>query len=142
MFKNGLDLGEREKQVACHVSALALAMTDEARREAEMLNLTIFIASVSGSESHTLFINCFFHLKRPPNFRITFDAAEKNGRFGRIQCQRSKESSSREKRKRRVLLCRRTARVEVKSKVIPTSFLKLEGRKVFVGAKDRRKRNG
>ena len=32
----GLDLGEREEQVVCHASALALAMTDEARREGEM----------------------------------------------------------------------------------------------------------
>ena len=32
----GLDLGEREEQVACHSSALALVMTDEACREAEM----------------------------------------------------------------------------------------------------------
>ena len=32
----GLDLGEREEQVVCHASALALAMTDEARREVEM----------------------------------------------------------------------------------------------------------
>ena len=32
----GLDLGEREKQVVCHASDLDLAMTDEARREAEM----------------------------------------------------------------------------------------------------------
>ena len=32
----GLDLGEREEQVACRASALAMAMTDEARREAEM----------------------------------------------------------------------------------------------------------
>ena len=32
----GLDLGEREEQVACHASALALAMTNEACREAEM----------------------------------------------------------------------------------------------------------
>ena len=32
----GSDLGEREEQVVCHASALALAMTDEARREAEM----------------------------------------------------------------------------------------------------------
>ena len=32
----GLDLGEREEQVVCHASALALAMTDEARRQAEM----------------------------------------------------------------------------------------------------------
>ena len=32
----GLDLGEREDQVVCHASALALAMTDEAHQEAEM----------------------------------------------------------------------------------------------------------
>ena len=32
----GLDLGEKEEQVVCHASALALVMTDEARREAEM----------------------------------------------------------------------------------------------------------
>ena len=32
----GFDLGEKEVQVVCHGSALALAMTDEARREAEM----------------------------------------------------------------------------------------------------------
>ena len=32
----GLDLGEREEQIVCHVSALALAMTDEACRGAEM----------------------------------------------------------------------------------------------------------
>ena len=32
----GLDLGEREEQVACHASALALAITDEVRREEEM----------------------------------------------------------------------------------------------------------
>ena len=32
----GLDLGKREKQVVCHASALALEMTNEARREAEM----------------------------------------------------------------------------------------------------------
>ena len=32
----GLDLGEREEQVVCHTSALSVAMTDDARREAEM----------------------------------------------------------------------------------------------------------
>ena len=32
----GLDLSERKEQVACHASALALAMTDEACRETEM----------------------------------------------------------------------------------------------------------
>ena len=32
----GLDLGEREEQVGCHASALALATTDEAHREKEI----------------------------------------------------------------------------------------------------------
>ena len=32
----GTELGDREEQVACHVSALVLAMTDEARREAKI----------------------------------------------------------------------------------------------------------
>ena len=31
-----LDLGEREKQVVCHASVLALAMTDKVCQEAEM----------------------------------------------------------------------------------------------------------
>ena len=31
-----LDLGKVEEQVVCHASAMALAMTDEARQEAEM----------------------------------------------------------------------------------------------------------
>ena len=31
-----LDLGNREDQVICHASALALAMTDKAGRKAEM----------------------------------------------------------------------------------------------------------
>ena len=32
----GLDLGEREEQVVCHASTLALAKTDEVHREAQM----------------------------------------------------------------------------------------------------------
>ena len=100
----GLDLGEREEQVVCHTSVLALAMTDEARRDAD-ISLAIFITSVSGSESLASFTNHSFHLIRPPGFRIGFDAAERNGRFGRIQCQRGKKISSRRKGKRRVFLC-------------------------------------
>ena len=69
---------------------------------------------------------------------MAFDAIERNGRFGRIQCQRSKESSSRGKRKRQVFCCKRTVGVKVGSKVIPAIFLKVEGRGTLVGAKDRR----
>ena len=72
---------------------------------------------------------------------MAFDAVERNRKFGRIQCQKSKERSSRGKRKSRVFLCRRTVRVKEVGKVIPSSFLKNEGRGTFVGAKDRRERN-
>ena len=51
-----------------------------------------------------------------------------NEKFGPIQCQTNKESTIREKRKKRVFLCGRTVRVKVIGKVIPTSFLKTEGR--------------
>ena len=59
-----------------------------------------------------------------------------------IQYQSSKENISKGKKKRRVFLCRRTVRVKVKSKVILTSFPKIQERETFVGAKDRRKRDG
>ena len=74
---------------------------------------------------------------------MAFDAAERNGRFGRIQCQRSEESSSRgkTKRKREVFISRKTVKVEVRSKVISASFLKIDERGAVVGAKDRRERN-
>ena len=72
---------------------------------------------------------------------MAFDAAERNGSFGRIQYQRSKESSSRRKRKGRVFLCGKTVRVKVEGKVIPASFLKIEERGTLVEAKDRRERD-
>ena len=99
------------------------------------VSLVIFITSVSGSESFASFTNPFFHFSGPPGFRMVLDAAEKNGRFGCIQCQRSEESSRREK-KSRVFFCRRT----VKVKVILASFLKIGGG-MFVGMKDWRERD-
>ena len=36
VYSFGFDLGERKEQIVCHASALALAMTDETRRQAEM----------------------------------------------------------------------------------------------------------
>ena len=87
--------------------------------------MTIFILSMSGSKKLTSFTNRFFHFSGPPGLKLAFDVAERKGKFGRIQCQRSKESS---RGKKRVLLCKRTMKVEVKGKVIPTSFLKIEGR--------------
>ena len=112
----GLDLGKREKQVACHASAIAV------------------------SESLMSFTNRFFHFSEPPGIRMVFDTAERNGRFGFIQCQRSKESSRRGTRKRRIFLYRKTVKVKVIGKVIPMSFLKIEGRGMLVWAKDRGER--
>ena len=138
----GFNLGERKEQVVCHVSALTLAMTDEVRQwRSGDVSLAIFITSVSGSESLASFTNRTFHLSRSPGFRMAFDAIERNGRFGRIQCQRGKKSSSRGKKKRRVLLYRRTVRVKEGDKVIPASFLKVAGRGTLVGAKDWKERD-
>ena len=71
---------------------------------------------------------------------MAFDATKRNGRCGRIQCQRNKKISSRGKRKRQVFLGRRTVRVKVEGKIITASFLKIEERETFVAAKDRKKR--
>ena len=109
-------------------SALAVAMVDEARRKSGDVSLTIFTACVICSETLTSFSDRFFLFR--------------SGRFVRIQCQRVKESSSRGIIRRRVFLCRRTLSVKVKSKVIPTGFLKTEGRGTFVGTKDWRKMGG
>ena len=72
---------------------------------------------------------------------MAFDAAERNGRFDHIRCQRSEKSSSRGKRKRKYSFCRRTVRVEIKSKFFPTTFLNIEGRGTFALVKDEKKRN-
>ena len=80
--------------------------------------------------------SCLYQ-KRKEQSRLSRAPDHKEG----IQYQRSKENSSKGKKKRRIFLCRRTVRVKVNSKVIPTSFLKIQGRETFVGAKDRRERD-
>ena len=97
--------------------------------------MAIFISGVSGSKNLASFTDRFFHFSRPPGFRRAFDAAKRNRRFGHIQCQRSKKSSSRGKRRRPVFLCSRALRVKVESKIIPASFLKIEGRGRSLGQK-------
>ena len=133
----------RRKRLASYLPRISLDLGGDRRSMSgsRNVNLTIFITSMSSSQSLTSFTSHFFHLSGPLGLKQAFDAAERNGRFGRIQSQESKWSSSRGKRKRQVLLCKRTVRVEVRSKVIPTSFLKIEGRGKFVGAKCWRKKN-
>ena len=131
------EIGRKEAGESRGFPILWMGIMEGASRSGNV-SLAIFITSVSGSKSPASFTNRFFHLSRPPDFRMVFDAAERNERFGRIQCQRGKESSSRGKRKRGVFLCRRTVRVKVGGKVIPASFLKIEGRGTLVEVKDRR----
>ena len=97
------------------------------------VNLTIFNAYMSGSKS--------LHLSLQQTTRLKVDGAEGNGKFGRIQCQKSKESSSRGTKKWQLFLCRRIVRVEVKDKLIPKSSLKIYRRGSFVVARYRRLRN-
>ena len=57
------------------------------------VSLKIFITSMSSSKSATFFASRIFHFKETTR-RVV---AERNGKFGHIHYQRSKESSSREK---------------------------------------------
>ena len=100
-----------QKKRASRLPCLSLGLGNDRRGTSGSgdVSLAIFITSVSGSKSLASFTNRFFHFSGPPDFMMSFDAAERNRRFGRIQCHRSEDSSStRGKRKRRVFLCRRT----------------------------------
>ena len=55
---------------------------------------------MSGSKSLASFTNRTFNFSRTPSFRLAFDAAESNERFGRIQCQRGKKRAAAEERER------------------------------------------
>ena len=52
-----------------------------------------------------------------------------------------KRAATEEREERGVFLCCRTVKVEVKGKVIPTSFLKIEGRGAFIGTEECKKRD-
>ena len=98
--------------------------------------MAIFITSVSGSKSLASFTNRTFisadhhavgwRLMRPKGVEdlAAFSAKEV-------------KKAAAEEKKRRVFLSR-----TVGVKVIPTSFLKVEGCGTLVGAKDRRERDG
>ena len=58
------------------------------------VSLTVFITSVSGSKSLTSFTNRFFHFSGPPNLRLTFDAAERNGRFAAFSARKVKRAAA------------------------------------------------
>ena len=133
----------RERRASC-LPCLSLGLGDDRRSMSGSrdVSLMTLITYASCTESLTSYTNRFFHISGPPGFRMAFDVAKRNGRFGRIQCQRSKTSSSRGKKKRREFLCRRTVRIEVRSEVIPANFLKVQRRGMFAKAKDGRKRDG
>ena len=50
-------------------------------------------------------------------------------------------AAANEKGKRRVFLCKKTVRVKAKSKVVPMSFLKIEGRGMVVEVKDQKEKD-
>ena len=103
------------KRRASHLPYLSLGNDWRGASRSGDASLAIFITSVSSSKSLASFTNPTFHLSRPPGFKMAFDAAKRNRRFGRIQCQRGKKSSSRGKRQ--IFLCRRTVRKSHPSKL-------------------------
>ena len=97
----------RGEKRACPVPCFSLGFGDDRRgmSESRSASLSMFITSISGRKSLTSFAYRFFHLNRPPGLRLAFDTAKRYGKFDHIQYYRSKESCSRESRKRRVFLC-------------------------------------
>ena len=87
-----------KERIASRLPCLSFGLGDDRRSMSGSRDVsqTIFLTSVSGSKSLTSFTNRFFNFSIPPKFRMASDAAERGERFGRIQCQRSKDSSSSE----------------------------------------------
>ena len=95
VYRFGVRFG-RKRRASC-LRCLNLGLGNDRRSTSGSgdVSLAIFITSVSGSESLASFTNRFFLFSGPPGFRMTFDAAKRNGRFRRIHCQKSEESSRR-----------------------------------------------
>ena len=85
----------REKR-ASRLPCLSLGDDRRSTSRSEDVSLTIFITSVSCSKSLRSFTNHFFHFSRPPGFRVAFDAAERNEKFSRSQCQRRAAAEERD----------------------------------------------
>ena len=102
------------------------------------VSLTIFINSMCSNKSLAFFTNRFFQFSEPPDLRLAFEIAKKTEDLAAF----SVSEVMRGKRNKQVFLYRRIVKFKVKSKVIPASFLKIEERVTFVGAKDRRKKDG
>ena len=87
------DLGHK---IASRLPWLILGLGNDRRGTSEGRDVSKAIISVSGSESFASLTNRFFHFRRPPGFRMAFDAIESNGRSGHNQCHKSKESSDKD----------------------------------------------
>ena len=73
----GLNLGERKRR-ASRLPCVNLGFGDNrlGMSESRDVSLTIFITSMSGSESLTSFTDCIFHCSRPSSLKLAFDAAK------------------------------------------------------------------
>ena len=99
----------RSERNACYLQCLCLGFGDDRRGMSGSGNvsLTIFITSMSGTKSFTSFAY-IFPFRRSPGLRLVFDVPERNGKFGRIQYQRSREQQLQSKKKGGVFFCIRS----------------------------------
>ena len=76
----------RKDRKARRLACFSLGFGDDRRgiSGSRDVGLTIFIPSMSRSKSLMFFTNRFFDFRRPPGMRLSFDATERNGKFGRI----------------------------------------------------------
>ena len=78
----GRVLGERQKKVFCHDSALALEITGIPRYSNTVL--AVFFRTVCPCKCLSAFRNGVCNFRRPPGFGRAIDATEGNGRSDRI----------------------------------------------------------
>ena len=76
-------------------ACLASSMTDEAYRSVRFKPSALH--HFCERKQKRSFLCRFFHFKRPPGLRLALDAAERNRKFGHIECQRGEKRSNREK---------------------------------------------
>ena len=83
----------RERR-ASGLPCLSLGDDRRSKSRSRDVSLAIFITSVSGIESLASFTNRFIRFGGSPGFRRAFNTSKKKGRFGRIRCQRSKDTET------------------------------------------------
>ena len=111
-------------------------------RDVTLMIFIAFVVSVSGSKSTCIVIHCFCEWQRKLNISFTLTACSSSVDYNALSwhlmwpkeienlatfsVREVKRAAAEERDRDNYSFCRRTVRVKAKSKVIPTSFQKVE----------------